>query len=136
MRKSVLVVSLVLVGCTTAEQSPPPVVKATTPRALTSAEKAVVEEGVRKSLKDPNSAMFGPMAAAQEDEKNTWVCGYVNARNSYGGYTGDKPFMGGLAHIPAEKQKIETFVVTGIGGTESASYEVLEMCRRYGVLPR
>lgn len=40
-------------------------------------------------LKDPDSARFGQIAHGKAGA----ICGEVNARNSYGGYTGMTPFM-------------------------------------------
>lgn len=69
-----------------------------TPYALTATERAAVEKGVRNSLKDPMSAMFGEMKASRDPKsKLIQVCGYVNAKNSFGGYTGNALFFGGLA---------------------------------------
>jgi len=50
-----------------------------------------VEDVVKSSLKDPSSAIFGEIF---EIEGTPYVCGYVNARNSYGGYVGEKIFFG------------------------------------------
>ncbi|MDQ0135034.1 hypothetical protein J2T08_002955 [Neorhizobium galegae] len=120
-------------GCTTVEsQLPAP--PTTTKRALTAEEISIVQQGVRRSLKDPHSAIFGSMTAAKVDKNSSWVCGVVNAKNNFGGYTGNKPFMGQLAHIPAGDKAIRDFSVVSMGGTDSATYAAIEMCRRYGVI--
>ena len=134
MRVAVLLACGLIAGCTTVSHESSPAAKATTKRSLTAEEVATVQEGVRKSLKDPNSAMFGPMTGAQEGNDHTWVCGVVNARNSFGGYTGDKPFMGMLVHMLAGGKTLKMFQVTGMGGTDSETYATMEMCRRYGVV--
>lgn len=41
------------------------------------------------SLKDPDSARFGAFARG----KGSSVCGEINARNSFGGYTGPRAFV-------------------------------------------
>ena len=133
MRVLVVALCALFAGCSTVPQQTSPTIKATTKRQLTAEEVAVVEKGVRGSLKDPNSAMFGSMTAAQEDKNSSWVCGMVNARNSFGGYTGPKPFMGMLVHMDGGKA-VRMFNVTTMGGTESATYATMEMCRRYGVI--
>lgn len=46
------------------------------------------ENAVRDALKDPESARFYDIKTFP----NRNVCGYVNAKNSYGGYVGKKPF--------------------------------------------
>lgn len=103
------------------------------PYVLTAAETKVVEEGVRGDLKDPNSAMFGRMVAtrAPADPTSTTVCGFVNAKNSFGGYTGDKPFMGLMASDESGKPLF--FRVTGMGGTDTETMAVMMVCRDYGV---
>jgi len=47
-------------------------------------------ELVRSALKDPVSAQFEDVRAADGEGV---VCGLVNAKNSYGGYTGFKIFL-------------------------------------------
>ncbi|MCY1380424.1 hypothetical protein D9M69_682460 [compost metagenome] len=47
----------------------------------------VAKAAIQASLKDPSSAKFGPTSY-----KNGTVCGSVNAKNSFGGYSGDKAF--------------------------------------------
>ena len=60
-------------------------------------ERAIAESRAKESvlalLKDPDSAKFGTVVVTDSGI----VCGYVNAKNSFGGYTGEKPFisMGG-----------------------------------------
>lgn len=74
------------------------------------------------------------MAAAQEGDDHSWVCGTVNAKNSFGGYTGDEPFMGMLTHLKAGDKVLRVFAVSGIGGTDSETYAVMATCKQYGVL--
>ena len=54
---------------------------------INDAKKAVVSQ-----LKDPESARFGEIWALSGTNGKRSVCGYINAKNSYGGYTGDKMF--------------------------------------------
>lgn len=136
MRKWVLVACAMLAGCTAAQQSPAPLEKSTTYRALSAGDVKIVQDGVRKSLKDPGSATFGPMTAAQEGKDHSWVCGVVNAKNSFGGYTGNRPFMGMLVHMGVGGKGVSMFQVTSMGGTEAETYATMEMCSRYGVVPR
>lgn len=49
------------------------------------------ESLVRDSLKDPDSAKL-ESSFHSSGETDGYVCGLVNAKNSYGGYTGKKPF--------------------------------------------
>lgn len=50
---------------------------------------------VANKLKDPESAQFKDLVQRPPSEpgKSAVVCGWVNAKNSYGGYVGFKPFL-------------------------------------------
>lgn len=48
-----------------------------------------VTEAVKTGLKDPDSAEFGAIDI-REGPGGKWACVTVNARNSFGGYTGDQ----------------------------------------------
>lgn len=58
--------------------------------------KSVVESAIRDGLKDPDSAKFSGMTKPRKEvmvDQGEFVygystCVYVNAKNSYGGYTG------------------------------------------------
>jgi hypothetical protein len=56
------------------------------------------KQAVRLMLKAPVSTRFEPLMTVRGT-----ICGYVNARNSFGGYTGAKEFMvfGGLTMLNA-----------------------------------
>lgn len=49
---------------------------------------AVAQSAIQGALKDPDSAKFSGAFY-----KEGTVCGYVNAKNSFGGYSGDKGFV-------------------------------------------
>lgn len=55
---------------------------------LNKKEKAFIEKTVKKSLKDPYSAKFKYLPKKGEN----FACGFVNSKNSYGGYIGDRVF--------------------------------------------
>lgn len=48
---------------------------------------------IQEMLKDPESARFRRIYGAKGGVRKIAICGEVNAKNSYGGYTGYKPFM-------------------------------------------
>lgn len=48
---------------------------------------AVARAAVTRQLKDPSSARFEAVGVM---DKGRYVCGFVNAKNSYGGYTGSQ----------------------------------------------
>lgn len=96
---------------------------------LTAEQRGDVETGVRRGLKDPNSAMFGSMKAAVDREKaDTYVvCGWVNSKNSFGGYVGDQPFY--AVYFP--KNRVASLI--GVGGPSIDTTVVLNQCANQGV---
>jgi len=58
----------------------------------TAEEESAAKAAVINKLKDPESARFGETWAMDGTNGNRNICGYVNAKNSYGGYTGMKVF--------------------------------------------
>lgn len=71
-------------------------------------------EGLRKAmdsnLRDSVSARFKDVKLGKD---GTTVCGFVNAKNSYGAYTGYEPFL-------ATKLSGGRYFVAGIGGSAGA----------------
>ncbi len=51
-------------------------------------------QGVKNRLKDPDSAKFGNVIVVETEKYGRVVCGEVNAKNGFGGYTGSKGFVG------------------------------------------
>lgn len=74
---------------------------------------------VRAKLKDPDSARFEQVT---HNRQNDVVCGWVNAKNSLGGYTGRKLFM-----LSGEKVVFEPS--TSAGAREAFMYELTMACR-------
>ena len=66
-------------------------------RSWASYEKLYVQANVLARLKDPNSAIFGEIYVRKpeqfDDKAHGIVCGKVNSKNSFGGYTGMKFFV-------------------------------------------
>jgi hypothetical protein len=127
-----LLFAFLLAGCAapsayTSRPSTPPVVQLEqlTPVMLTKTQMEYVRAGVIRSLKDPESARFGTMRGGKNSEGVITVCGYVNARNSYGGYTGEKPFLGILAD--------KGFAVAAMGGTDDKTASVHQVCGQSGI---
>lgn len=122
---------LALYGCQTSLGEKPP----STPATLSAEQVKIVEDGIRSSLKDPNSAVFGSMKAAQSDKAGIMhVCGTVNAKNSFGGFSGQKPYIGVLGSLTTEGKTIGVFNVISHGNTSSDAEVVMSMCKHYGVI--
>jgi hypothetical protein len=50
-------------------------------------------EAVAAQMKDPASAQFRGLKSGKTGTGFVFVCGEVNAKNSYGGYNGYRPFL-------------------------------------------
>jgi len=96
------------------------------PTALTSTQTAVVQSSLRKALKDPDSARFGTVAAARGPDGAITVCGMVNAKNAYGGYTGEQPFMGTLSEAE--------FSLRYIADTQEQYTGTVAFCKEVGAV--
>ncbi len=81
--------ALMITGCMNTKPLPPATIS--TP---TSSEKAILIQLVRSSLKDSDSAKFGDAVIIDYGKA---ACVEVNAKNSYGGYTGYQQAM--LANV-------------------------------------
>lgn len=58
------------------------------------------KDAVIAKLKDPDSARFSGVVGVGDPNTGSFsVCGSVNAKNSYGGYTGSKPFAVSAGHV-------------------------------------
>ncbi len=90
-------------------------------RAPTNAELKAIKAKVTSNLKDPDSAKVTDIRV----NKDGYVCGMVNGKNSYGAYVGKKPFMGILA---TGLKKESFFYVVGIGATESDEEYFYKTC--------
>jgi hypothetical protein len=108
-------------------------IKPTTVVTLDQQQIAAIQEGVRRSLKDPESARFGQIIGGRDEKGILHACGWVNAKNSYGGYTGEKPFVGILGEQDAGKKRMMGFAVAGMGGDDTADLVAHQMCQKLGL---
>jgi hypothetical protein len=94
------------------------------PYELGEADVAVIQDKVKRQLDDPESARFVGMKAARDKDKGSIVvCGLVDSKNSYGGYTGEQPFVGVLH---ADRN---VFDAVSVGGDRIVRRATLAMCR-------
>lgn len=125
MHYFVLLLGLLLAGCQTAAETAP--LEVLTPHQLSSPQKDALFDGVRSSLKDPGSAQFGDYVAGLNSKNGIVVCGWVNAKNSYGGYTGKQPYL--ALYLPDNGK----FYVQKIGSAPAEQTAVLSVCSRMGL---
>lgn len=103
-------------------------VPATVPARLTPQQVEMVKRTVRDALKDPESARFDrPFLAARAAAGDMMVCGLVNARNGYGGYTGRNYVIG---TIPAAGSP---FALDRITSGPRQYAEAREACQAVGI---
>lgn len=60
---------------------------------------STVHDAVRSTLKDPESARFSDDPIQYQGERGTLTCGQVNAKNSFGGYVGDRWYIHYQDHV-------------------------------------
>lgn len=120
--------ALALVACAapTPPAPPAPAVEPLPAATLSKEEIAAVQNGIKRKLKDPDSAKFGAMNAGRLTDR-TVVCGWVNAKNSYGGYTGMEPYIGYIFFKPLN------FEPQTIANGELGVTGVRRMCRDDGI---
>lgn len=97
---------------------------------LSEQNKQIIARAVKDQLKDPDSAKFKWPAPL----KFGLYCGWVNAKNSYGGYTGFQPYMviGGVGTGSKSDGK---FLIVGdvtIGSGDDDLMIVYKMCSEHG----
>lgn len=60
---------------------------------LTDKQLAAAKAAIADQLRDPDSAKFiGVLGSHPKDSEDVMVCGFVNAKNAFGGYVGKTPF--------------------------------------------
>ncbi|ELR5933832.1 hypothetical protein ACWJQT_26090 [Klebsiella pneumoniae] len=95
-------------------------------RPLTREEKSVIESSVRSQLKDPDSAKFTfpNLLEGNLTDLPGRYCGKVNAKNSYGGYSGDQWFATNVNTIKNGKVEVYT--------QEGSPLNIAEICKQGG----
>jgi hypothetical protein len=127
-----------LCGCAsrapTAYAEPPEDAK-TARRDMTPAEKKFLMEALSKDLKDPGSAQFKWSQIPEPASPGGTVhyCATVNAKNSYGGYVGQKPF---IATVNFTNNKMTSASLNILATSEAfAEQLVLDECTKHNLFP-
>lgn len=71
-----------------------------------------IEEKVRSSLKDPDSAKFSERKIHHAGKNGAITCGTVNAKNSFGGYSGAMAYMHFQGDIVVASNEAQSLTVT------------------------
>jgi len=83
-----IILALGLVGCVSTQKE-----TLSSPIELSEIQIKEIKSSVRAVLKDPDSARFGTIMGAKEPNDQIFACGYINAKNSFGGFTGERLFI-------------------------------------------
>lgn len=103
-------------------------------RPISSGERALITSSYGYQLKDAASAQYRmqpiPLADNQKDGRSVY-CFEVNAKNSYGGYTGYKTIIG---KVTRSNGNVISFVYDGNSDDDSRSLPgaTANMCRAFG----
>jgi hypothetical protein len=99
------------------------------PVKLDPQQQEAVVAGVRKWMKEPGSAWFGPMSAVKLRQGKVAICGEVDGRNATGAHPGMARFVGVIMGPP---NKLE-FVVVSIAQNGQGRAEIDTICQRSGI---
>ena len=95
------------------------------PYKLTALETQQLEIGVREDLIDPESARFFDIEAVSSSNGLVSVCGYVNAKNSFGGYVGKRAFFGSFRETG--------FELRSLAQDDDTAAQVKNRCNMFGI---
>ncbi len=101
---------------------------------LTSKEKSLIVKSVKRVLKDADSAKFRWMKLPDRINPKIFVeeyCGLVNAKNSYGAYTGFEPFSALVARHSTRPFEVISVTLSGDG---LSSENIASMCINSGYI--
>lgn len=120
MKIKLLVISLLLfVGWSAFAQA------ADSSHAATPEEVQAVTDALKSALKDPDSAKISDVRVSAD---GTTACGLVNAKNSFGGYSGNSVF-----YAMGVKNNTGQFVYAVIGVDSNGDTAAYTMCKQNGV---
>lgn len=125
----VTVTAVTLYGCQTGPQSSALASEPRTPYSLTDADRVAIREGFRTSIRDPNSLVLGEAKATRTSDGVVTVCGVVNSKNGFGGYTGFVPYLGVLGTQDGR----HIFAVVNIGDGSSNPQAIAMVCAQNGI---
>jgi hypothetical protein len=81
------------------------------PEPLSPQAVEVIQQGVRSTLKEPDTALFGNMIGGRDSKGRLHVCGWINGKNSFGTYSGMTPFAGVMIEVPDPDNPLRGFHV-------------------------
>ena len=103
-----------------------PVEKPLEAAPLSTAQITLVQNTVKFSLQDPNAAQFGTIKGGKAQDGKVIVCGLVNAKNNFGGFTG-MTFTGEINSGGA-------FTMAAMGDISDVSSAIQQVCGKHGLV--
>lgn len=100
----------------------------TDPRPATAPEEQAVVDALKRRLKVPDSVQVSHVMVGTDGET---VCGYVDAQNSFGAYTGSARFMALV--FPPTAQSAGKPIATVIGIDSGSDTASSTLCARAGL---
>ena len=93
----------------------------------------VAQGMLAKQLKDPDSAQFRGAYLANMtqvgDEHSGWMCGEVNARNGFGGYSGYQRFVAQLEYNEGGRIALSSIAFESPGNRETFDLLYATSCK-------
>ena len=109
------------ISASAAGANPATTVVASRPAQLSDSQVRIAVDAVLRRLKDPDSVRAWPAVLHYADGgQNLAVCGLINARNSFGGYTGDQFYL---------------VIMSRDATMATAIFDAELVCRAYGIIP-
>lgn len=101
-------------------------------RPTTPKEQLAVIKNIQDKALDAESVKVRDLQVAPDGNGNFLVCGEVNGKNTFGGFTGFLPFFGII--YPASDENETRASVIRIGSTEIKQKVVQQMCSDAGII--
>jgi hypothetical protein len=83
-------------------------------KPLTQTQVNAIRSGVMGNMRDPQSAVFGKAGALLSSRGVVIICGFVNGKNGYGGYTGMTRYDGELVGDTFRNVEIGRYAEIGL----------------------
>lgn len=114
-------VAMTLVGCSMHDYEEPKVTRVKAEITNEQAENA--KSLLLSSLKDPDSSRLVGLYGTREphEQEASAVCGLVNAKNSYGGYAGER-------HFAVTMRQVFIFTANPVYGIPNDNIAVFNLC--------
>ena len=101
------------------------------PYTVSDRQMKAIEEAIGRELKDPYSAVYEGLRASVDSVEMVHVCGFVNAKNSFGAFSGRTPFY--ISIVPFEEPKSPMVMQQVFSEHPNVVAQVLEICREMSV---